>query len=77
MKRPIPMAAVTAAWVVFSPLAAAAESAADRGRDTTETQKPADVATPVAETRATADNLQAARKPDETPFSDIKILPSF
>ncbi len=77
MKRPILMAAVTAAWVVFSPLASAAESAAGRGRDATETQKPADVSTPAAETRVTADNLQAARKPDEVPFKDIKILPSF
>ena len=77
MKRPVPMAAVTAVWVVFSPLASSAESAADRGRDTTETQKPADVSTLAAETRVTADNLQTARKPDETPFSDIKILPSF
>jgi hypothetical protein len=77
MKRPVPIAAVTAAWVVFSPLASAAESAADRGRDATETQKPADVSAPAAETRVTTDNIQAARKPDEIPFNDIKILPSF
>lgn len=77
MKRLVPIAAVTAAWVVFSPLASAAESAADRGRDATETQKPADVSAPTAETRVTADNIQAARKPDEMPFNDIKILPSF
>jgi len=33
--------------------------------------------TPAAETNVTGDNLQTARKPDETPFSEIKILPSF
>jgi len=30
-----------------------------------------------AETHVTGDNLQTARKPDESPFSEIKILPSF
>lgn len=29
------------------------------------------------ETHVTGDNLQTARKPDESPFSEIKILPSF
>ena len=77
MKYHILRAALAAAAAVFSPIASAAETVVDRGRDLTEVQKPAEASTPAAETPVAADNLQAARKPDETPFGDIKILPSF
>jgi hypothetical protein len=77
MKHHIRWAALAAAAAVLSPIASAAETVADRGRDITEAQKPAEASTAAAQTPVAADNLQAARKPDETPFSDIKILPSF
>ncbi len=34
-------------------------------------------ATPTGNAPVTGDALQTARKPDESPFRDIKILPSF
>lgn len=56
---------------------AADEVAADRARETTGLPPIADADATDIETRAAGDNLQAARKADELPFGEIKILPSF
>lgn len=56
---------------------AADEVAADRTQETTSLPPITDADTTGIETRAAGDNLQAARKADELPFSEIKILPSF
>lgn len=77
MKRPILTAASAAVLVIFSLSVSAAEIAADRERDTTESpQRPESPAPPI-DARTTNDNLQTARKLEETLFSEIKILPSF
>lgn len=53
--------------------------------DDAASRRPQDGAAPTAtvgapaptETPVATDNLQAARKPEESPFSEVKILPSF
>ena len=77
MKHPILTAALTAVLVMFSVSVSAAETAADRERNITEAPQRSESPTPPTDMRTTDDNLQTARKPDETPFSEIKILPSF
>ncbi|MBI3575088.1 MAG: hypothetical protein HY083_05490 [Gammaproteobacteria bacterium] len=77
MKRPILTAALVAALVVFSASVPATETIADRERNTTETPRRSESPAPPTDARAADDNLQTARKPDEAPFSEIKILPSF
>ncbi len=77
MKHPVLMAALAAALAVFSVSVLAAETIADRERDTAEASQRSDAPMPTAAAPTTGDNLQTARKPDETPFSEIKILPSF
>ena len=77
MKRPILTAALTAVLVMFSASVSATETAADRERNITETPQQSEPSAPPTDARTANDNLQTARKPDETPFSEIKILPSF
>ncbi len=55
---------------------AAEEVAPDRAQETVNLTPITDANNP-AESRTVPDNLQATRKVDELPFSDIKILPSF
>ena len=77
MKRPILTAALAAVLAVFSSSVSATETAADRERNITETPQQSEPSAPPTDVRTANDNLQTARKPDETPFSEIKILPSF
>lgn len=68
--------ALIVAFPVVSPFAAD-EVAPDRIQETTNPPPITDANITGAESHAVPDNLQAARKVDESPFSDIKILPSF
>lgn len=77
MKRPILTAALTVVLVVFSVSVSATETAADREHNITETPQRSELPAPPTDVHTTDDPLQTARKPDETPFSEIKILPSF
>ena len=77
MKHPVLTVALAAALVMLSSSVSATETVADRERNTAETPLRSEPPAPPVDARATNDNLQAARKPDETPFSEIKILPSF
>lgn len=77
MKRPILTAALTAVLVIFSVSVSVAETAADRERSIPETPQQSELPVLPTDARATDDPLQTARKPDETPFNEIKILPSF
>ncbi len=77
MKRPVPAVALAAALVMFSASVSAMETVADRERNTAEAPPRSESPAPPTDARTINDNLQTARKPDETPFSEIKILPSF
>ncbi|HLD14424.1 MAG TPA: hypothetical protein VJB18_06890 [Burkholderiales bacterium] len=77
VKRPILTAVLTAVLMIFSVSVSAAETAADRERNIPESPQRSELSVLPTDVRATDDPLQTARKPDETPFSEIKILPSF
>lgn len=77
MKRPILTAVSAAVLVIFSASVPATETATEGGRRAVESPQPPETSTPPINARTTDDPLQTARKPDETPFSEIKILPSF
>lgn len=77
MKHPVLTVALAAALAMFSVSVSAAETAADRERNITETPQRSESSAPPTDMRTADDNLQTARKPDETPFNEIKILPSF
>ena len=77
MRRPILTAASTAVLMMFSVSVSAAETAADRERNIPETPQRPELPAPPTDARTANDPLQTARKPDEAPFSEIKILPSF
>lgn len=77
MKRPILTAALTAVLVMFSVSVSATETTAEGGRNAIESPQPPEASTPPIDARTVDDPLQTARKPDEAPFSEIKILPSF
>ena len=77
MKRPILTATLTAVLVIFSVSVSVAETTVDRERNIPEAPQRSELPAPPTDARATDDPLQTARKPDETPFSEIKILPSF
>ena len=77
MKHPVLTVALAAALVMFSASVLATETVADRERNTTEAPQRSESPAPPTDTRTANDNLQTARKPDEAPFSEIKILPSF
>jgi len=77
MKHPVLTVAVVAALVILSASVSATETVADRERNTTEAPQRSESPAPPTDARAANDNLQTARKPDETPFNEIKILPSF
>jgi hypothetical protein len=69
------------AWLVAFPAVAsfaADDTSSERAQEKTTVAPSPEAEAPAAgDTRAAADNLQTARKPDESPFSEIKILPSF
>lgn len=65
------------ALLIVSPIAAAEESVPVHQQDVSDAASNSDMAAAPVEARAVPDNLQAARKADESPFGDIKILPSF
>jgi len=77
MKRPVLTVALAAALVMLSASVSATETVADRERNTAEAPPRSESPAPPTDARTANDNLQTARKPDETPFSEIKILPSF
>lgn len=77
MKRPVLMAALAAVLVMFSVSVSAAETAADRERNIPEAPQRPELPAPPTDVRTTDDPLQTARKLDEVPFNEIKILPSF
>ena len=77
MKRPVLTVALAAALVIFSASVSATETVADRERNITEAPQRSESPAPPTDARTANDNLQTARKPDETPFNEIKILPSF
>lgn len=65
------------AFPIASQSAAPEESTPVRPQEISNPAPVRDVAAIPVEVRAVPDNLQAARKADELPFSEIKILPSF
>jgi hypothetical protein len=77
VKRPILTAALTAMWVMFFSSVSATETVTDRERNITETPQRSESSAPPTDMRTTDDPLQTARKPDEAPFNEMKILPSF
>ncbi len=70
----------TALLIVFpvvSQAAATEESVPVRQQEVSDSTMGRDVAAASAETNLVPENLQGARKVGESPFDDIKILPSF
>lgn len=77
MQHSVLMAAFAAALTALSLPVSATETAADREREQADKPLRIESPPPVVEAPTPGESLQAARKPDETPFSKIKILPSF
>ena len=77
MKHPVLTVALVAALAILSASVSATETVTDRERNITEAPQRSEAPAPPTDARTTDDNLQTARKPDEAPFSEIKILPSF
>lgn len=75
--RTLLITACFAALALVTARASANDNVADRAVETDSIVVRADAPATQVEPRASNDNLQTARRPDEFPFSEIKILPSF